>query len=546
MSKASVLFKIMGVLVILSMFLVACQPAATATVAPTQPASPTTANEPTKAPAPTNPPAPTAAPAATVAAELPTLDYYFVAGQYKDEDMAAVEFAANAILGPKIGAHIKFHPMTFTDAPTKGTLLINSGDPCDLISFGGFIPIQPAIAAGGIIPLEDLLPKYAPTVWSNFTQRAWDSTRQKDGHIYGALNFDIGGVGGAAMWVRKDLVDKYNFDWQKATTPEAWEPFFDEILTDKSNVVPLISSDPYWGRIWWPNLYGYDPVSTSIGAKGDFGGIIGVKMDDPNRKVVAVPFTDEYKKAVEMNRSWYLKGYYLKTPPADAEMGNMRGELKFAAFYVPFGGFGSTKAMADNEWKSVPILTAFVQSPLVQSLYSSGSSYGVCATSKHVTESVKFIEEVNTNPDLLNLLNYGIQGKHWVWADEKNKVITFPPGVDAKTVGWNPNTYWQFGDKRLMYLTTPEDIGLADKVANAKKTAIISNMAGFVLDPSPIQSDIANIVSASSQYCDPVDKGLVDVEPGLKACQDGLKAAGIDKVLAEIQNQIDAWAKTQK
>jgi hypothetical protein len=38
----------------------------------------------------------------------------------------------------------------------------------------------------------------------------------------------------------------------------------------------------------------------------------------------------------------------------------------------------------------------------------------------------------------------------------------------------------------------------------------------------------------------------VDVEAGLKACQDGLKAAGIDKVIAEVQKQVDAWALTQK
>lgn len=537
MSKFATISRIVSLIAVVSMLLAACQPAAT--VVPAEPTSASAADttEPTKAAEPTATSAP--------AAELPTLDYYFVAFQYKDEDMALVEAAANEILAKEIGAKVKFHPMTFTDAPTKGTLLLNSGEACDLISFGGFIKIEPAIATGGIIPLEELLPQYAPTVWGNFSERAWNSTRQSDGHIYGALNYDVGGVGGAAMWVRKDLVDKYNFDWENATTPEAWEPLFDQILQNEDGVTPLISSDPFWGRAWWPNLYGYDPISTSIGAKGDFGGSIGVKMDDPDRKVVAVAFTPEYKQAVEMNRRWYEKGYYLKTPPADAEMINIRGELKFGAFYVPFGGFSSTKAMADNEWQGIPILTGFVQNPLVQNLVSSGSSYGVCATSKNPETAVKFIEEVNTNADLLNLLNYGIKDKHWVWADEANKVIQFPEGVDAKTVGWNPNTYWQFGDKRLMYLTTPEDIGLAERVAKAKETAIISNMAGFVLDPSPIQSDIANIVSAASQYCDPVAKGLVDVEEGLKACQDGLTAAGIDKVLAEVQRQIDEWAKTQ-
>ncbi|TRZ48601.1 DUF3502 domain-containing protein [bacterium] len=529
MSKTSTLYKMLGLLVALSMVLVACQSATPATTGPVQP------------------PTATSAPAVTPVAEVPTLDWYFtIAGRYDDAEKAAVETAANEILAKSIGAKVTFHVYTPADATTKVTLVINSGEPCDVISFGTFTPIQPAISAGGIIPLEDLLPNFAPTVWGNFSQRAWDSTLQ-NGHIYGALNFDIGGVEGAAMWARTDLMDKYKFDWTKATTPEAWEPYYDQIVAgEKGKVTPLISSDPFWGRAWWPKLYGYDPIDTAIGAKGDFGGSIAVKMDDATRKVVSAADTPEYKAAVEMNRRWYLKGYYLKTPPADSEMGSIRGNLGFAAFYVPFGAFWSTKAMAANEWAGVPVVQALVQKPLVQSLYASGSTYGVCATSKHPDLAVKFIEAMNTNVDLLNLLNYGIEGKDWVWADEANKVVKFPDGVDGTTVGWNPNTYWQFGDKRLMYLSTPEDIGLADRVAEAKKTAIFSNMAGFVLDPSPIESDIANISSAATQYCDPVDKGLVDVAAGLKACQDGLKAAGIDKVIAEVQRQVDAWAKTQK
>jgi putative aldouronate transport system substrate-binding protein len=543
MNKTSTLFKMMGLLVALSMLLVACQSAAPATTAPAQPTTASSAPAATQAPAATTAPVATTAPAANV----PTLDWYFtIAGRYDDKEMVAVEDAANAILAKdNIGAKVAFHVYTPTDATTKIPLVLNSGESCDLISFGTFTPIQPAISSGGIIPLEDLLPKDAPTVWGDFTQKAWDSTKQ-GGHIYGALNFSIGGISGAAMWVRKDLVDKYNFDWQSATTPAAWEPFFDEVLKNEKGVTPLISSDPFWGRAWWPNQNGYDPITTSIGAKGDFGGSIAVKMDDPTRKVVSVVDTPEYKAAVTLNRQWYLKGYYLKTPPADAEMGSIRGNKGFSAFYVPFGGFGSTSAMAKNEWAGVPILTAFVQSPLVQTLYSSGSTYGVCTTSKHPDLAVKFIEEMNTNVDLLNLLNYGIQGKDWVWQDQTNKIVTFPAGVDGTTVGWNPNTYWQFGDARLMYLTSPDDIGLADRVATAKKTAIFSNMAGFTLDPTNIESDIANVSSAATQYCDPVDKGLVDVDAGIKACHDGLKAAGIDNVIAEVQKQVDAWAATQK
>lgn len=476
----------------------------------------------------------------TAAQDVPTLDYYFVAFAYKPEDMAAVENAANDILVKEIGAKIKFHPLSFTDAPTKGTLLLNSGDQCDLISMSQFIPFTNAVATGGLMDIGDLLQQYAPTVLGNFPAEAWNAVKN-NGKTYGAPVFQ-GGVSRAAFWVRGDLTDKYKFDWQKATKISDWEPFFDEVLKGEGgNVIPLISSDPYWGRQWWPAYYGYDPISESIGAPGSRG-MVGVKVDDPETKVVAVPFTPEYKEAIELARKWYNKGYFLKTPPIDSEMIALRSQLKFAAFEVPFGGNWSTKAMAANEWNNVPIHTGFVQDRMLLTTGSIiGSVYGVCAVSQHPTEAVKFIEAMNTNVDLLNLFNYGIEGKHWVWKDKANKIVGFPDGVDGNTVGWNPNTYWQFGDKRLVYLTTPDDIGVTERDAADLKQAVISPLLGFVPDLTPIQNELAQLATAAKQYCDPLDKGLIDPDPGLTQCQDQIKAAGIDTIVAELQKQIDAW-----
>ncbi len=140
MRKSSRVFTTFGLLVILSMLLTAC-------VAPAAPSGSTAADHCSRA-------------AAT--GELPVLDFYFVAFQYKDEDLAQVEAAANEILSKEISATVKFHPMTFTDAPTKGSLVLNSGEPCDLMVFSGFNPFAPAVTTGGLLPLDDLLPKYAP------------------------------------------------------------------------------------------------------------------------------------------------------------------------------------------------------------------------------------------------------------------------------------------------------------------------------------------------------------------------------------------------
>jgi putative aldouronate transport system substrate-binding protein len=223
--------------------------------------------------------------------------------------------------------------------------------------------------------------------------------------------------------------------------------------------------------------------------------LFGVKVDDPSTKVVAVPFTPEYKEAVTLARDWYNRGYFLKSVPIDSEMSAMRAQLKFAAFEFPNASVRSTAAMAANEWNNVPIITGFVQDrAIITTGNILGSVYGVCATSKHPTEAVKFIEEMQKNVELLNLFNHGIEGKDWVWVDKAKKIIGFPAGVDGNTV----------------------------------------------------QNELAQVISAAKQYCEPVDKGLVDVEPGLKQCQDQIKAAGSDTIVAELQKQIDAWKAENK
>ncbi len=475
-----------------------------------------------------------------LAQDVPTLDYYFILLSSKPEDLQAVEDAANNILVKNIGAKVKLHPLSFTDAQTKANLILNSGDACDVMSFGSFIPFPAAVATGGLMDIGDLLTQYAPNLMSNTPPENLAAVKN-NGKIYGAPLFS-GGSSRAGFWVRGDLLDKYKFDWKNAKTWESWEPFFDAVLKgEDGKVTPLVSSDPYWGRQWWPNYYGYDSISDSIGATGARG-MVGVKLDDPDTKVVPVAFTSEYKQAAELARKWYLNGYFLKTPPIDSEMIALRAQEKFAAFEILFLGNWSTKNMAANEWNNKEIITAPIQDRTVVTTGSVLSAIqGVCAVSKHPVEAVKFIEEMNKNADLLNLMEYGIEGKHWEWKDKANKIVGFPAGVDANNVGYVVAGHGQFGDKRLVYLTTADDIGVLDKDAADRKNAIVSPILGFVPDLTPIQNELAQLASAAKQYCDPVDKGLVDVEPGLAECQNQIKAAGIDTIVAELQKQIDTW-----
>jgi len=520
-------------LLVLALLLAGCGPTPTPTAMPPVPA------EPTKPPAPTPTPVPTKAP---VSVEVPVLDFYYVALAAKPQDLQEVENAVNKILAEKIGAKLKLHPLTFGEITTKAPLILQSGEQCDLMTFSQFNPYNNAVATGGLRALDDLLPKYAPKTWASYPPEIWNAARVK-GKIYGSINNTGGWITHDGMWARQDLLDKYKFNWQATKKKEDWEPYFDQIVQNEKGVVPLVSTDGYWGRLWFPNYWGYDPIDKGIGAPQSEG-ILGVKVNDKTRKVVAVPWTPEYKESITLARKWYNKGYFLKTPPTDSEMIAMRSVLKFAVFNHPRTGYFSTKQMASNEWNNVPIMVQFLQEkPIITTGVIQASSYGVCTTSKHPDLAVKYIEEVNNNVELYNLLNFGIEGKHWVWVDKDKKLINYPPGVDGQTVGYNPNAYWQFGDRHQLYLFDPADVGVFDRIDTAMKKAVFSPVLGFTPDRSPIQNEIAQVSTVAKQYCDPIDKGLSDPEKGLPECQAKLKEAGIDKIVAEIQRQIDEWAK---
>ncbi|MEP7189268.1 MAG: hypothetical protein ABI901_08780, partial [Roseiflexaceae bacterium] len=158
------------------------QEAPTAVPAAAAPTAAPAAAAPTVVPAaaaPTAAPAapPTAAPAA--AANLPVLEYHFAASGAPNalKDLDEVEAAINALLAPKIGATLKLHPYSFTEAAQKINLVLQSGDPCDLVSVSGFVPFVPAVNTGGLAALDELLPKDAPNLWARIKPEWWNAAR---------------------------------------------------------------------------------------------------------------------------------------------------------------------------------------------------------------------------------------------------------------------------------------------------------------------------------------------------------------------------------
>lgn len=72
---------------------------------------------------------------------------------------------------------------------------------------------------------------------------------------------------------------------------------------------------------------------------------------------------------------------------------------------------------------------------------------------------------------------------------------------------------------------------------------------GFIADTEPVKTEMANVANVAAEYGDPLEKGLVDPddpERGLEMFRQKLKEAGIEKIVGEIQTQLDTWLAENK
>lgn len=470
----------------------------------------------------------------TLAQDLPPveLSYYFIG--WPVQDLEKVNAAVNEITQKEINATVKLNLIDWGAYNDRMRVVTGSGEACDVMLMSWLANTYASnVAAGTLYPLDELLPKYAPELWASMPEDVWASARS-NGHIYGAINqwFQVSWVGG---FFRQDLMDKYNFDINTVKKWEDLEPLYDQIVANEPDVKPVISTDNIHGKLWQPTYWGYDPI-------GSPDGVLGIKVDDTGMKVVNTVESAEYQQAVELAHSWYEKGYYTADPLPDGDMQAARAAGKYESMLVPVRP-GIEDLLKFNEYGGKDMVVYGISNPVMTTESVTQSMTGICANSQNPERAAMFIEMLSNNKDLHNLLTMGIEGEHWVWKDEANNQIDFPPGKTADEVFASYRApEWAFGNVFNTPLRYDSEIGAYEKMAELNASATRSVVLGLAMDYSAVQTEFAQVSAAVQQYGFPMEIGLVDPATGLPEYQQRLKEAGIDALIAEAQRQVDAWA----
>ena len=195
----------------------------------------------------------------------------------------------------------------------------------------------------------------------------------------------------------------------------------------------------------------------------------------------------------------------------------------FAMFYALKPG-KDVEMSAKTNWKQVDLTP-----PRMQIKDAMGALLAISKTSKNPELVMQFINKTYTDPKLLNMMIYGIEGKHYEKLEE-NRIRLI------KNSGYSNSSYrWEFSNTFNQYLLEDDDEKKNDNLLEYNKILKPSSYLGFNPQVDSIKTQVAACESVRAEFEEQVASGTEDPEVLVKTYRDRLKAAGADDVVNEIQ-----------
>ncbi len=460
-----------------------------------------------------------------------TLTWY-VPGN-KQNDMAAVMEEANKIVEPAIGAKIDLKMIDTFAFKEKINMMMAASEQFDLVFTGAGNSYSECAQKGGLLDITDMIDKYAPKLRDIVTDYAFKEVTI-DGKIYGIPNMQIM-AGERAIFVQKKYAEEYGLDPDSIQKPEDLEPFLAWVHEKYPDLYPY---NPGQGLGVW-DCMNYTELEYTIGYS-----YLDLIDGDNKIKAVWIRETEDDQQAINTLREWYLKGYIR---PDELSITDEALDMKAGKYVVTTGlwkpGFeAESYNTTGRDYIAVKYIRNYREANNIPDITfgdeAKNTMISVSRTCKDPEKALKFIELVNTNAELYNLLAFGIEGKHYTVNDD-NKIV-----LNADS-GYYHNASWKFGctyNAKIME-GQDEDVWIETKKLN--DSAATSPMGGFTFDTKSVVNEISAITTLNSQYkvmaCGAEDKDVYWDEYVSK-----MKTAGIETVRAEYERQMNEFLSSNQ
>lgn len=443
-------------------------------------------------------------------------------------DEERIEQKINEILEPELNANLDIVVLPWASASQQLQLMLSGDEKIDVFYTQATNAVQ-YMNAGQIVDMSELIDKYGTNIKQIYGEDI-AKINQIEGFVYGVPNqIERGSI--PAIFMRKDLVEKYNIDTTQIKEPKDLESVFETVKAGEPDMTMLYSSSENDASA--TRLFRGDTLSDN--------NYLGVLMDQTNSTKLENFFaTDWFKDTTTMLHNWYQKGYISQDAGTNTE--NWRTVCKagnlFSLFFSYHPGTPvEFESSTGYDFEIVP----FYNEPIINSSSYNGVTFSIAQNSENPEKTMEVLDYIYGSSEIMNLLNWGEQDKDYVIEDADNGIINFPEGITSDNAGYNLNLGWELPNQFIAYKWTGSDPQLWEKMEEFNGSAKSSKAVGFLFDSSNCSSEIAALSNIVKQYSGALYSGSGDPDELIPELLEALDDAGINEVIQAKQEQLDAF-----
>ena len=447
-----------------------------------------------------------------------------------DETLASVEEAINVITREKIGVEVELKPIMIWDYSSTVSLALQGGEQVDIYQTLG--DLNTGISTGMCMDITDLAAANAQETLALIGEK-WLAATSFAGKLYGFPTYKP--IAPTPMLIyRQDIADALGLDMTKVNSVADITAVLEAVKAAYPDMTPLaaVNTGNIGLGLTVPNV---DYLTDNYFSPK------GVLMND-ELTVVDFYASEAFANVCNTARSWYLNNLVMKdaatTSSAAAELMSSGNYFAYLASYsYPEA---DTAASLEAQTGGYDLGAKIVSSAFLDTTSINALTWCVASTTKTPEAAVKFLNLTFTDPDVVNLIIYGLKDRDYV-LDEAG-FMSYPEGQEAATVPYTAQlSCGTLGNFFIMYPMAGTNVESLAWELEQNQKAKTSVAMGFTFDSSSVKTEYTAVTNVIEQYLPGLVCGSVDPATEIPVFLERLAEAGLNEIIAAKQTQLDAW-----
>lgn len=443
-----------------------------------------------------------------------------------------VEAALNEYLvSIDAGVQAEFIIGTWGDRATNLTMLLADKDnPIDLFCWRFYSSVDSLVKNDQIISMEDYKAVY-PELWNVYPEAVYKTNQVKGVQYALPIAESFGGFTG--YYLRKSVAEEIgvdNLDGQ-------------ELSLEELNEILLKAEAAHPDQAWWADmkslpLLGIDSLGNSywLGVLRNRG--VG------ETEIINYYASPEFRAWCEQTK-WYNENGMIPDDPINTvPTGTLYADHVTSGQYCDGHSLDYIRSLMKGHGATEDgDFVLFKLNDFVGTNDSVSNGWCISSLSKHPDAAMKLLYLMATDENVCRFFTLGIENVTYKITEQGT--ATLADGVDDSTVGWNLSACWFYPNQCLSIPYNTDDTEVFNQIMACwtDESAQYSNAMGFVFDNSAVYDQVKACEMVVDQYRDALLFGMVDVDEYLAKFNEELTKAGIDDIIAAMNEQYTEFLK---